>query len=102
AANRAHGAPGVNGHQGRDRHGEILWSGAGSANDERRPPNARKGAARCIRLWSWQRPVKPAASAASDSSRGSALNGHKVDRGVLPSSVHLEIELESVALVDSL
>lgn len=32
----------------------------------------------------------------------SALNGHKVDRRVLPSSVDLEIEFEPVAFVDSL
>src|SRR5690554_5739534 len=33
--------------------------------------------------------------------RRSALNGHKVDRGELASSVDLEVELESVALVDA-
>jgi hypothetical protein len=31
----------------------------------------------------------------------SALNGHKVDRRVLPSSVDLEIEFESVAFIDT-
>ncbi|HWT30311.1 MAG TPA: hypothetical protein VN240_04710, partial [Propylenella sp.] len=32
--------------------------------------------------------------------RGSALNGHKVDRREFPSSVDLEVELESIALAD--
>src|SRR5690606_23976676 len=32
---------------------------------------------------------------------GSALNGHKVDRRVFPSSIDLEIELETVAFVDA-
>src|SRR5690606_18723043 len=36
------------------------------------------------------------------SPRESTLNGHKVDRRVLPSSVDLEIELEPIAFVDGL
>jgi KUP system potassium uptake protein len=58
-------------------------------------------AASFVRLWSWLNPVKPGA-AGTMIRRRSALNGHKVDRGEFPSSVDFEIELETIALVDSL
>src|SRR5918993_5497296 len=71
------------------------------ANDEWRPPK---------RCWSGRRfcpllfrldPVKPG-FAGSRSFRGSALNGHQVDRGELSSSVDLEIKLEAIPFVDAL
>src|SRR5688500_14196355 len=65
------------------------------------PQQKRGAAAYGIRLWSWQGPVKPPDQAGKTIPRGSALNGHKVDRREFPSSVDLEVELEAIAFVDT-
>src|SRR5690606_14413857 len=102
AAYVSHAAPGIDGHQRSNRHGgSESYGERESANDEWRPPSTGSGGRRLCPFMVLAGPGQTAGPGwERRSRRRSALNGHKVDRRELSSSVDLEIELEAVAFVD--
>src|SRR5690606_4009435 len=94
--------PGIDGHQRSNRHGgSESYGERESANDEWRPPSTGSGGRRLCPFMVLAGPGQTAGPGwERRSRRRSALNGHKVDRRELSSSVDLEIELEAVAFVD--